>query len=69
MKEQSGGSTKEERGRQSAGAHRLTFSYASHAPSPFVAHHLKDDGFVPLVNEIVPDITLIAAFGPRWSNL
>ena len=48
---------------------RFTFIYASHPPSPFVAHRLKDDGFVPPVNEIVPDITLITAFGPRWSNL
>lgn len=26
-------------------------------------------GFVPAGNEIVPDITYLAAFGPRWGNL
>jgi hypothetical protein len=26
-------------------------------------------GFVPAGNEIVPDITYFAAFGPLWSNL
>jgi hypothetical protein len=66
---ESGCATKEE---GVAGARARTvvkLSVVCGEPSPFVAHRLKDDGFVPPVNEIVPDITRIAAFGPRWSNL
>ena len=69
MKEQSGSPTKEEGCRRSAGAHRVNAQLRVASAAPFVANRLKDDGFVPPVNEIVPAITLIAAFGPRWSNL